>query len=342
MSFATPAALVLLLLLPLAALVYLWAQRRRSRYAVRFTNLDLLANVVGETPGWRRHIPAALYLLSLGALLVAIARPHVTEQVPRDGTVILVSDVSGSMNATDIQPTRLGAAQKSAKSLVSELPGGFRVALISFSNTVTVQVTPTTDHKSVNGAIDDLTPQGGTAMGEAILSALGLIEQDKATATPVANSSDSATPTPSPSPTATANDPSHHPAVIVLMSDGASNTGIDPVEAASQAKAMNVPIFTIALGTPDGVAEVRDNLGRLRRVAVPPDPQTLQQVAETTGAKSFTAPTAEQLRSIYSDLGNSIGHDTKSRDVTIAFIVGGLVAAVAAGALSLYWFNRFP
>lgn len=340
MSFATPALLVLLLLLPLAALAYLWAQRRRSRYAVRFTNLDLLANVVGETPGWRRHIPAALYLLSLGALLVAIARPHVTEQVPRDGTVVLVSDVSGSMNATDIEPTRLGAAQKAAKTLVGQLPGGFRVAVVSFSNTVTVRVPPTTDRKPVTQAIDNLQPQGGTAMGEAILSALSLIEQANQTA---GASPSAASPTPTPIPTpAGSSDPAHHPAVIVLMSDGASNTGADPVEAAGQARAMNIPVFTIALGTPGGVAEVRDNLGRLRHVAVPPDPETLQQVAETTGAKSFTAPTAEQLRSIYRDLGNSIGHDSRQRDVTIAFVVGGLVAAVAGGALSLYWFNRFP
>lgn len=338
MTFGTPLALLLLLLVPVAVVAYLLAQRRRSKYAVRFTNLDLLASVVDRTPGFRRHVPAAIYLLALAALFVAMARPHVDTSVPRDGTVILVSDVSGSMNATDIEPSRLGAAQSAAKSLVKQLPDGFRVSLISFSNNVQVRVLPTADRKAVNRAIDGLQPNGGTAMGEAILQALDVINQESALDQGV---TPGAAPSPTPTPAATG-DPSHPKAVIVLMSDGASNTGIDPVDAAGQAKDQGIPIYTVALGTPDGVAEVRDNAGRIRRVAVPPDPDTLKQVADATGAKFFDAPTAEDLQSIYRSLGQKIGSDTESRDITVAFVVPGVVLLIIAGGLSLLWFNRFP
>ncbi len=339
MSFAWPAALLLLLLLPLAAAAYVLAQQRRGKYTVRFTNLDLLASVVERTPGWRRHIPSVLYLLGLAALFLALARPHMDVSVPRDGTVILVSDISGSMNATDIKPTRLGAAQASAKSLVAQLPDGFRVALVSFSNAVQVRVSPTTDRKVVNRAIDGLVPNGGTAMGEAILQALDLIQQD-AQVNQKAPSPATATPTPTPTPAP--GDPARPKAVIVLMSDGAGNTGIDPIDAAAQAKDQGIPIFTIALGTADGVAEVRDNAGRLRRVAVPPDPDTLKQVAATTGAQFFDAPSADQLQAVYKGLGQKIGSDTESRDVSVAFVGAGVAFVVVAGALSLAWFSRFP
>lgn len=344
MSFDWPAALLLLLLVPLAVAAYLAVQRRRAKYAVRFTNLDLLANVVEGTPAFRRHVPAVLYLGALTALLFALARPHTDVQVPKDGTVVLVTDISGSMNATDIQPTRLGAAQGAAETLVKQLPGGFRVAVMSFSNVVQVRLTPTTDKKAVNQAIETMVPNGGTAMGDAILRALDLIaadEQAQAQATPTGTAA--ANPTPTPTPTATqSGQPGHPKAVIVLLSDGASNTGASPVDAADEAKAANVPIYTIALGTPDGIAEVRDNLGRLRRIAVPPDPDTLKAVSETTGAESFDAPTASQLKSIYASLGEKIGHDTRSRDITPAFVGAGLVLVLVAGASSLFWFNRFP
>lgn len=344
MSFDWPAALLLLLLVPLAVGAYFVVQSRRAKYAVRFTNLDLLANVVEGTPAWRRHVPAALYLGALTALLFALARPHTDVQVPKDGTVVLVTDISGSMNATDIRPTRLGAAQSAAETLVKELPGGFRVAVMSFSNVVQVRLTPTTDKKAVDQAIEAMVPNGGTAMGDAILSALDLIASDEqAQAQAAPSGSAAASPTPTPTPTATANgQPGRPKAVIVLLSDGASNTGASPTDAASQAKDANVPVYTIALGTPDGIAEVRDNLGRLRRIAVPPDPDTLKAVSETSGAESFDAPTASQLKSIYASLGEKIGHDTKSRDITPAFVGAGLVLVLVAGASSLFWFNRFP
>ena len=347
MSFEWPAALLLLILVPAAVGAYLLSQRRRAKYAVRFTNLDLLANVVHGAPAWRRHVPAALYLGALTALLFAFARPHMDVQVPRDGTVVLVTDISGSMNATDIQPTRLGAAQGAAKTLVKELPGGFRIAVMSFSNTVQTRLTPSTDKKAVTAAIDAMVPNGGTAMGDAIVGALDLITADEqaqaqATAAPTGAVTATPTPTPTPPPAQANGQPAKPKAVIVLLSDGASNTGVDPLDAAGQAKDANVPIYTIALGTANGIAEVRDNLGRLRRIAVPPDPNTLKAVSETTGAESFDAPSASQLKSIYSSLGEKIGHDTRSRDITPAFVAAGLVMVVVAGAASLFWFNRFP
>ncbi|MGE5596165.1 MAG: VWA domain-containing protein, partial [Hyphomicrobiales bacterium] len=169
MSFAWPAALVALLLVPLAIWAYLAVQRRRARYAVRFTNLDLLANVVDEEPGWRRHLPAALYIAALAALLLALARPEVSVAVPKEqATVILVTDVSGSMNAKDVEPTRLAAAQQAAGVLVDELPEGFRVALVTFSTGVQTRVLPTTDREAVRSALEQLRANGGTAMGEAL------------------------------------------------------------------------------------------------------------------------------------------------------------------------------
>ncbi|MCZ2109888.1 MAG: VWA domain-containing protein [Dehalococcoidia bacterium] len=343
MSFDWPAALLFLLLIPVAGIAYIMMQRRRGRYAVRFTNLDLLANIVEGAPAWRRHVPAVVYLGALAALLLALARPHVDQQVPKDGTVVLVTDISGSMNATDIQPTRLAAAQSAAEALVRQLPGGFRVAVMSFSNVVQVRLTPTTDKRAVEQALGAMVPNGGTAMGDAILRALDLIAADEQAQTKAAPSTGAGTPTPTPTPAAGGSgQPARPKAVIVLLSDGASNTGADPIEAATQAKDANVPIYTIALGTPDGVAEVRDNLGRLRRVAVPPDPGTLQSVSETTGAESFDAPSASQLESIYASLGEKIGHDTKQRDVTPAFVGAGVALILLGGVSSLFWFNRFP
>lgn len=346
MSFHSPAWLLLLLLIPAALVVYAVVQKRRSRYAVRFTNLDLLANVVEETPGWRRHLPPALYLLALAALLVGVARPEKTVSVPKEeATVMLVMDISGSMNATDVSPTRLAAAQKSATLLLDQLPKGFRVGLISFSNTVNTLVPPTTDRQQVKNSLAGLQPKGGTAMGDALMTALEDLQAASATpvtATPVAGGG--ATPVPTPTPTPSTTSGGQPTNVVVLLSDGANTLGqTDPLDAATAAAEQSVPIYTIALGTADGVAQVQDpSTGRVRSVRVPPDPATLQKISDTTGAKSFEAPTANDLESVYHDIGSRIGHENKSEEIAYLFAGLGAVLLVAGASLSLMWFNRFP
>lgn len=340
-SFASPWLLLGLLLVPLGVVAYLLVQMRRPKYAVRFTNLDLLANVVERTPGWRRHLPAALYVLAIGALVLALARPERNTRIPKEeATVILVMDVSGSMLATDVQPTRLAAAQEAAITLIDRLPDKFRVSLVSFSTGVTVNIAPTDDHEAVKEAVLQLRSKGGTAMGDAMMAALDLARPQEPAAIP------GTTPTPTPAPRATnggAVAAEELPVVVVLLSDGANTAGsAQPLDAAAEARDLNVPFFTVAVGTQEGVAEVEDNAGRLRRVRVPPDEETLKQVAETTGAKFFAAPTEQELKSVYSELGSRIGYDTEKREVTYWFAGMGAALVLVAGGLSLAWFNRFP
>ncbi|MEO6397142.1 MAG: VWA domain-containing protein, partial [Tepidiformaceae bacterium] len=273
MTFAYPAALALLLLIPLALAGYLVMQKRRSRYAIRFTNLDLLANVVDKSPNWRRHLPPLLSLAALALLLMGLARPEITTRTPKEeATVVLVTDISGSMNATDVEPTRLVAAQKSAESLLAKLPAKVQVSLVSFSSSVTVLVPPTTDRKAVTDALARLRPRGGTAMGDALTTALDVVRPPQANPPVVSGSgaAPKASPTPTPKPAAAAGTtPTLTPAFIILLSDGAQTLGIvQPLDAADDAKSRDVPVFTIALGTQEGVAQVEDNQGRQRTVRV--------------------------------------------------------------------------
>lgn len=335
MSFAWPIALLGLVLVPLFVSLYVLAQLRRPKYAARFTNLDLLANVVDKSPGWRRHVPAALGLLALTALLVSLARPEWEHKVPKqEATVVLVTDISGSMNATDIQPTRMDAAKEAGHLMVSELPEGFRIALVTFSAGVRTVVPPTTDKEIVDAAIDGLEPIGGTAMGDGILE--GIAASKLTPEGPPARQA----PTPTPAAGEQGED---SPVIMVLLSDGANTLGqTHPLDAAQQAADERIPVFTIALGTPDGVATVIDNQGRERTVRVPPDEETLMEIAEMTDGKFFSAPSADELRSIYEDLGSKIGYDTETTEITVGFAAAAALLVIAAGGLSLLWFNRFP
>jgi Ca-activated chloride channel family protein len=334
-------------MVPLAIAAYIAAQRRRARYAVRFTNLDLLANVVHGSPAWRRHVPATLYILGVAALLFALSRPQTTQAVPKEeATVILVTDVSGSMNATDVEPTRLAAAQEAAKTLVNSLPKGFQIGLVAFSNTARLLVIPTTDKAAVDAALDSLRPNGGTAIGDAIIAALDAARPALYDGQPTpADTAPGTTPTarpPAATPAAGAK-ATDKPVIVILLSDGASTTGATkPLDAAQQAADQNVPIFTVALGTSAGIASVTDNLGRTRQVRVPPDPATLQQIADLTQAKFFEAPSAGDLQSIYDELGSKIGYDQQDREITFIFAAAAAIFVIAAGAFSLFWFNRFP
>jgi Ca-activated chloride channel family protein len=356
MSFASPELLLGLLLIPLGVAAYLWFQRRRSRYAVRFTNVALLSNIVPKAPAWRRHVPPAFYLTAIGALVLALARPSMVMAVPREeATVILTMDVSGSMMATDVAPSRLAAAQQAAADFVDQLPAKFKIGLVAFSTAPRVLVSPTTDHQAILDALTDLRPQGGTALGDAIevsLEAAGLDPNAPIGATPspsaTPDSSASADPSAAPSadPSASAStDPAQQPLVAtVLLSDGANSTGeTEPIDAASDAAALNVPVYTIALGTRDGRVTVPDpQSGQMVTVDVPPDTETLAQVAEMTNARFFEAPTADQLKQIYDSLGSKVGYTQEEQEVTQAFAAAGLLFVLGGAGLAMLWFNRFP
>jgi Ca-activated chloride channel family protein len=361
MTFAAPLLLATLLLVPIALAGYLLVQRRRTRYAVRFTNVDLLANLAPRTPGWRRHLPTALYLAAIAALAIALARPSMTIAVPRnEATVVLAMDTSRSMLATDVEPDRLAAAQAAATTFVNQLPDGFRVGLVAFSTEARLVVEPTTDHARVLDAIGALRADGGTALGDAIalsLQAAGVQPSTSSGAGPTTGGGP-ASPAPSPatsptpgasvapdaSPGASTDGSGDAPLVAtVLLSDGANSTGqLEPLDAASQAAADGVPVYTIALGTADGVVDVPNNFGQLVPLSVPPDAETLAAIAETTGARAFQAPTADDLASIYQSLGSKVGYTQEQQEVTQWFAAGALLLVVIGGGLAAVWFNRFP
>lgn len=313
MKFAA-ASRLWLVLLPLALLaLYLVLQRRRKQYAVRFTNLDLLASVAPRRPGWRRHVPAAALLLALLFLVVGFARPTRPKQVPREeATIVLAIDVSASMAADDVAPSRLAAAQQAAKQFVQNLPERFRLGLIAYSGTPQVLVTPTTDRAVVETAIDNLELGPRTATGEAIFAALTTLQN--------ANSTARGTPPPS---------------AVVVMSDGKTTTGRPDFLAADAAAQAKVPVSTIAYGTDHGVVEVEGQL-----IPVPVDKDALRAIADTTNGKFFEAASGDQLQDAYRDVGSLIGHDTVRKDISAVFVGIALAMAFAAAALSLLWTPR--
>ena len=315
MSFREPALLLALALLPLAVAAYVLAQRRRRRYAVRYTNVDVLAGVAGRS--WGRHVPAALALLALAALLVALGRPERTVAAPqRQGTVMRVTDTSGSMDATDVAPSRLRAAQDAARALTKKLPEQFRLGLVTFNSVAEQLVAPTIDRSQVLAAVDGLKVRGSTAMGDGL--ELGL----QSARTQVAD---------------TEGRTRRLPAVMVLLSDGKSERGTEPVEVADRAKKLKVPIYTIALGTQQGTLNRNG-----RSIPVPPDNVTLRDIAETTGGRFFAAPSAARLETIYENLGTRFSTRKEKQEVTAAFAGGALVLLLAGAILSLLRTGRLP
>lgn len=358
MNFLAPELLLGLLLIPVAIGFYLWAQRRRSKYAVRFTNLDLLANLAPRRPSWRRHLPPVLYLAAIAALLVGLARPTMVVAVPReDAAVILTMDVSGSMKATDVDPTRLDAARAAAQSFIDQLPEKIRVGLVAFASEPVTLVQPTTDRSQLTSALNSLRPRDGTAMGDALMEVLDIAEKIQAEGTETPDAS----PTPAPTPTPASSDdpgassapgasdapvdqPSGQPLVAaILLSDGANSVGqTEPMTAAERAAALGVPVYTIALGTPTGRVDVRNDLGQQVTLPVPPDKATLQEIADTTGGKAFDAPTAEDLKQVYANLESRIGYTEERQEVTFALVGAGLLLVVLGAAMSAVWFGRLP
>jgi len=348
MTFATPLALLALPLIPLTILALVMARRRRIRYAIRYPALDVLAGVV-ERERWGRWIPAALLVLALTALLLGAARPMARVPVPRDeATVMLVIDVSGSMNADDVDPTRMEAAQRAATRFLDRLPERFQVGLVTFSSEAETLVPPTTDREAVRNALATLTANGGTAMGDGLARALDVIEAARQEAvggpgptTTVDPNAPGATPAPT-TPDQGAQQPAVPPAVTLLLSDGANSAGGDPFVQAERARQLRVPVYTIALGTANGVLRQPNAFGGTRIQPVPPDPDSLARIAETSNGRFFQAPTSENLTAVYDSLGSRIGFRLEEREVTVAFTVAGLLLLAAAGALRARRGARLP
>jgi Ca-activated chloride channel homolog len=348
MTFATPWALLALLLVPLVVLGLVLARRRRIRFAIRYPALDVLAGVV-ERERRGRWIPAALLVLALTALLLGAARPMARVPVPRDeATVMLIIDVSGSMNADDVEPTRMAAAQRAASRFLDRLPARFQVGLVTFSSEAETLVPPTTDREAVRSALASLSANGGTAMGDGLARALDVIEaarQQAAGGAPVPPTTvDPSAPstTAPPGTLAPGTQAPVTPAVALLLSDGARSAGVDPFVEAERARQLRVPVYTIALGTANGVLRQPNAFGGTRIQPVPPDPDSLARIAETSSGRFFQAPTSENLTAVYDSLGSRIGFRMEEREVTVAFTAAGLLLLAAAGALRMRRGARLP
>jgi Ca-activated chloride channel family protein len=320
MTFLEPGRLWLLVAVALLAVLYVVAQRRRRRYAVRFAALPLLERVAPRGPGWRRHAPAFAFLLMAMALVTGFARPEAEVRIPREeATVIIALDVSTSMRAQDVPPNRFEVAREAARDFVDLLPERFNIGIVAFAQSVKVAVPPTTDRVLIGQALDDLTLEGGTAIGDALTASVKTIR-------PATGDGDTAT-----------GKRKLPPARVVLLSDGGNSAG-SPIEAGIEtAVGAGIAVSTIAYGTPEGVVPLQ---GRILRVPV--DEAALRLIADETGGVAYKAATKDELKKVYEDLGSSIGFRTERREVTSWFIGAGLLAALLAAAGSLAWFSRLP
>lgn len=318
MSFLIPEGfeainrLWLLLLIPLIVGLYIFAMTRKDRRGMRFTNTSMLGAVIPKQSPWRRHLSLALSLLSLITLTMAFARPTQQVDVPRErATIIVVLDVSLSMKAVDVAPSRFEAAQTAAETFVLSLPEKFNVSLVSLSGNSRVVVPPTLDHQLVARSVQTLKLEESTAIGEGLAAAMQALQQapgDK-------------------------NDPrSVAPGAIVLLSDGESTAGRAPQQVAQEVAKAKVPIYTIAYGTENGFVDVDG-----KRQLVPPDKKTMQDLARMTQGQYFDADNAEELKVVYTKIGSEVGSEKATRQVTARYAGFGLVFAVlaAVGAILL-------
>jgi Ca-activated chloride channel family protein len=304
-----------LLLVPLAlAALYLVRQRRRRAYVVRFTDPELIDTVAPRRPGLRRHVVAAVYLVASALLVVAAARPALATEVANEPTVVLAFDTSLSMEATDVAPSRIAAAREAAHRFIKVVPGGVRVGLVAFDQAARVVIPPTTSKVVLDRAIDRLSLGEGTAIGEAIYTSLDVLASD-----------------------ATADTADEASGSIVLMSDGDTTTGRSDAEAAREAERRGVKVSTVAFGTDHGSVVVD-----FMPVPVPVDREALRDIAETTGGKAFEADSAEEIVSVFEDLGSGVGTRTEPREITDSLALAALIAAALAAAGSLAWFARIP
>lgn len=318
MTFGAPAMLLVLLVVPLALVWYGRRERERRGATRAFVARPLAASVMPQRPGWRRHAPLFFFLIALAALAIAAARPRAERSVAVGRlSIMLATDVSGSMRATDVAPNRVTAAQRAADSFVTEVPSSVRIGVMEFNQNPLLLQSPTQDRLAALGALGRLRTGGGTSIGNAVQSSLAVLGRQRVPA-------------------------GHGPsAAIVLLSDGYSTTGFDAVAAARQAARLHIPIFTVSLGTPNGTIAVPVARGpHTITKRVPPDPQELGHIAGLSGGRAYTTGDARHLSQIYKQLGSQLGHVKQRREVTAGFAGAGLALLVLGSALSLAWFGR--
>jgi Ca-activated chloride channel family protein len=313
MTFASPWVLVALAVVPLLLAGYVSRVRGAGVRGEAFASAPMLASVQPRRPRWRRHLPVLAMLVAAAVLILAAARPQRSVAVPvEQASIMLVTDVSGSMQATDVAPSRLVAAQRAAKTFLDSVPARVNVGVMAFNQTPTILQSPTKDRAAASAAIDQEEIGGTTATGDAVQAALKALANAPGT--------DGGTP----------------PAAIVLLSDGKSTRGSDPLDAARQAGDAKVPIYTVALGTETGTITSKD--GRVQRV--PPDPTTLEAMAQASNGRSFSVADASKLEEVYERLGSQLAHVTQKQQMTTWFAGAGLLMLLGAGAMSLGWFGR--
>ncbi len=316
MSFASPIWLLGLLLVPVALAAYVASRSRAKRYAVRFTAVPALRLAAGTTPAWRRHVPTALALAALASLVLALAKPHATVAVPvQRASIMLVTDHSRSMEATDVRPTRLAAAQRAARTFINQLPRAVRLGAVAYSDVPDSVQGLSTDHGQARQIVDDQVADGSTATGEALQVAIDLLRRERVGGR-------------------------RPPTAIVLLSDGKTTSGRDPIEVARLAGRLKIPVYTVALGTPGGT--LPNPLPYAPPLSVAPDPESLQAISAASGGRAFTAEDDSQLSSIYKRLGSRLGSRPAKREITAAFAAGGLVLLLGAGVASLRLAGRLP
>ena len=317
MSFGAPLFLLALLLVPLAVAAYLRHERTRRAAAAAFVMPALLAAVAPRTPGWRRHVPLAAYAVALTILILALAKPQTTVAVPVErASIMLTTDYSGSMQATDVPPSRLRAARGAAERFLGQVPDAVRVGLVAFNQNARLVESPTTNRGAVRAAIGALKPSGGTATGEALALSLGVLAAQKD------------------------EEGRRVPSAIILLSDGKSVRGRPPTTIAARAKDLKIPIYTVTLGTEAGTINVRRRDGTTETRPVPPDPVESREVARISGGRAYTADTAKNLSAVYDALGSRIGYRDEKREITAAFSGGALLMLAGGALLSLHWFRR--
>jgi Ca-activated chloride channel family protein len=342
MSFLWPTSLFLLIAVPVLLGLYIWSQRRRRKYALRYASLSLVKEALGRGPGIRRHIPPALYLLSVAFMLFALARPITVVKVPsQEGTVILAIDVSGSMRATDIKPDRITAAKEAAKAFVEKQGENVKIGVVSFATDASIVQTPTLDHDLVMAAIDRLRVQRATAIGRAILTSLDAIWEDSGSEgdQPSAVLTQPQDPNAPQTPAKTAvPGAAKASASIILLTDGQNNQFPPPLAIIDQAISRGIRVYTVGVGTPAGA--VLSLEGRSIRTAL--DETTLKTIAEDTDAQYFLATSDADLKKVYENLSTELVLRTQKTEVTALFTLVAAVFSIVASALSLLWFNRLP
>ena len=317
MSFADPLVLLALLLLPLLVKFYTSEQRRRTRAASAFVAQPLTESVTPNRPRWRRHVPMLVLLIALAVLIVAAARPQRSVAKPvTDGAIMLANDVSSSMQATDVAPTRLGASQRAARKFLAGVPNTVQVGLLAFARTPTVLQSPTTNHQLTATALGQLpATKGGTAVGVALQTALNQLAKVPKVAG------------------------KRPPGAIVLISDGASNVGTGPVAVARQAAQQHIPIFTVSIGTSNGTIQIKHG-SRTVTTPVPVSGEQLAQIAAASKGQAFKASDAAGVNKAYAHLAANLGHKKVKQEITTSFAGAALALLILGGVLSLRWFGR--